>query len=92
VEFAIAALNLVYLVLAVVGFLRWRRLGFSGQTALAFAVVAFIALRCALLLTLDNSEPRYTLECFPVITLLAGLFFAGRDAAPSGEPWLPSGR
>jgi len=29
-------------------------------------------LRCVLLWTLDNAEPRYTLECFPVVILLAG--------------------
>jgi len=78
-EFAIAALNLAYLLLAVAGFIRWRRLGFRGQGALAFAMVAFVTLRCILLLTLDNSEPRYTLECFPVIILLAGMVFAGKE-------------
>ena len=30
-------------------------------------MVGYVALRCALLLTLDNSEPRYTLELFPVL-------------------------
>jgi len=78
-EFAIAVLNLAYLLLAVAGFIRWRRLGFSGQGMLAFALVAFVVLRCILLLTLDNSEPRYTLECFPVIILLAGLVFARKE-------------
>jgi len=29
-------------------------------------------LRCALLLTLDNSEPRYTLEFFPVLLVWCG--------------------
>jgi hypothetical protein len=32
---------------------------------------AFVLLRCALLLTLDNSEPRYTLEFFPLLVLWA---------------------
>jgi hypothetical protein len=42
--------------------------------------VGFVALRFALLLTLDNSEPRYTLECFPVVFVLAGMAVArGRD-------------
>jgi hypothetical protein len=36
-------------------------------------MLGFVALRFALLLTLDNSEPRYTLECFPVVILLAGM-------------------
>jgi hypothetical protein len=33
-------------------------------------MVATVALRSALLLTLDNSEPRYTLEFFPVLIVL----------------------
>jgi hypothetical protein len=37
----------------------------------------FVGLRCLLLLTLDNSEPRYTLECFPIVILLAA-FTLGR--------------
>jgi hypothetical protein len=46
-------------------------------------MLGFVALRCVLLLTIDNSEPRYTLECFPVVILLAGLAFALRK--PSGS-------
>ena len=45
-------------------------------------MVAFVALRCALLLTIDNSEPRYTLECFPVVILLAALALAGLKPVP----------
>jgi len=86
VEFAYAALNLAYLLLGVAGFFRWRKSGWSNQGALVFAMVAFVALRCALLLTLDNSEPRYTLECFPVVILFVGLFFAGRQPSASEEP------
>jgi len=77
VEFSYAALNLAYLLLGIAGFLRWRRLGFSDKCALAVAMLGFVVMRCILLLTLDNSEQRYTLECFPVVILFAGLFFAG---------------
>jgi hypothetical protein len=38
-------------------------------------MAATILLRCALLLTLDNSEPRYTLEFYPVLLVWAGAFF-----------------
>jgi hypothetical protein len=47
-----------------------------GRGAVACAMVGFVALRCVLLLTLDNSEPRYTLECFPVVILLGSLAVA----------------
>lgn len=69
-EIAYALLNAGYLVLAIAGGLCWRRSGWSGRGAVAFAMLGFVVLRCALLLTLDNSEPRYTLECFPVVILL----------------------
>ena len=39
------------------------------------AMVGFVALRCALLLTLDNSEPRYTLEFFPLLIVWASFLF-----------------
>ncbi len=61
-----AALNLAYLIVATLGWRYAKRLA----PALTLSMTAFIALRCALLLTLDNSEPRYTLEFFP-----AAIFF-----------------
>lgn len=71
-EFAIAyaALNLAYLVLALIGFYRWPR--FAG------ALLLFILLRCALLATIEAPEPRYTLECFPMLIALAGIAFERR--------------
>jgi 4-amino-4-deoxy-L-arabinose transferase-like glycosyltransferase len=70
---AYGLLNAVYLGLGVWGVWVWRKRGWSGQGALAASMLGFVALRFALLLTLDNSEPRYTLECFPVVILLAGM-------------------
>jgi 4-amino-4-deoxy-L-arabinose transferase-like glycosyltransferase len=75
-EMAYALLNAAYLALAVVGLIRWRRQGWNGRGAVAFAMLGFVVLRCALLLTLDNSEPRYTLECFPVVVLLGSFAVA----------------
>jgi 4-amino-4-deoxy-L-arabinose transferase-like glycosyltransferase len=66
-----ASLDAAYLVLAGIGLWRWRQLRWSGYSALACAMVAFVLLRCVLLATIDNSEPRYTLECFPIVILLA---------------------
>ena len=61
-----AALNLGYFGLAGVGLRRWR------MGPLGWAMAGTIGLRCALLLTLDNSEPRYTLEFFPVLLVWCG--------------------
>ncbi|HKW75934.1 MAG TPA: glycosyltransferase family 39 protein [Terriglobales bacterium] len=61
-----AAINLFYLLLALRGWLSWR-LGLCGAV-----LVGFVLLRSAFLGTLENPEPRYVLECFPVVLALAG--------------------
>ncbi len=77
---AYAGLNLAYLLAALAGFLRRPR--FRG------AILAFVLLRCLLLLTLEAPEPRYTLECFPPLIALAAIGLAGRRRRqePRGEP------
>jgi hypothetical protein len=68
-------INLAYLLLAAMGLSRWRRAGWGEHLRLAVAMVGFVALRCALLLTLDNSEPRYTLEFFPLMIVWGSFLF-----------------
>jgi hypothetical protein len=80
--YALGALNVAYLALACVGLWLWRRR--SG--VVVWSMAAFVVLRCALLLTIDNSEPRYTMECYPVIVLLAGLALAQWLGASEGRP------
>jgi len=70
---AYALLDAALLGLALVGFVR-RRVPLAGM------MLAYIALRCALLLTLENAEPRYTLECFPMIIIAAAYVFAPKNA------------
>lgn len=67
---AYAALNLTYFVAAAIGF--WKRPPLRG------AMLAFILLRCALLLTIEAPEPRYTLEFFPALIALAAVALSGR--------------
>ena len=71
-----AGLNLLYLALAGAGLLRALR---SDQRTAVFAMVLLVGLRCALLLTVDNSEPRYTLDCFSIVMVLAACVFARRE-------------
>jgi hypothetical protein len=78
-----AALNLAYLALGFTGFYAWRwRRSLNGQLLpfqdheLAWAMAGSILLRILLLMTVDNSEPRYTLEFFPVLFVWAGALFA----------------
>ncbi|MDP9052385.1 MAG: glycosyltransferase family 39 protein [Acidobacteriota bacterium] len=80
-----ASLNFAYIVAGVAGFVAWKRRGWAanavGETSLpyrelAWAMAASILLRAVLLLTIDNSEPRYTLEFFPILFVWAGALFA----------------
>jgi 4-amino-4-deoxy-L-arabinose transferase-like glycosyltransferase len=75
----LAALNFGYFFLGGVGLWRWRRSGGGPRRALAGAMLGFVALRCALLLTLDNSEPRYTLEFFPLLIVWGSFLFSSSN-------------
>jgi 4-amino-4-deoxy-L-arabinose transferase-like glycosyltransferase len=69
VSLVFGAVNLVYVVLAGAGWLRTR--SFFGIGLFVF----FLLLRSVFLGTLENPEPRYTLECYPVVILLASAWF-----------------
>ncbi len=70
------------MVLGARGFSRWKSLApaFAFHAPLALAMAAYVALRCALLLTLDNSEDRYTLEFFPILIFCAAILFKRKEA------------
>jgi 4-amino-4-deoxy-L-arabinose transferase-like glycosyltransferase len=72
---AYALLNLGYLALAAVGLTR--RAQWQAWKPLVYAMVGTIAFRSALLMTIDNSEPRYTLEFFPVLIVLGSAVAEG---------------
>jgi len=76
------ALNLAYLVAAFLGALRWPRL--------AGAMVALILLRSLLLATLEAPEPRYSLECFPLVIVLAACYFTMWFVSRAGLIWKTS--
>jgi 4-amino-4-deoxy-L-arabinose transferase-like glycosyltransferase len=62
-------LNLAYVAAATAGFLRARALPGIGLLLL------FVLLRSLFLGTLENPEPRYTLECYPAVIILATALF-----------------
>ncbi len=64
-------LNLLLIFAALMGLVRGPRPRYLGMMLL------FVVLRSALLATLANPEPRYTLECYPVVMLLGGAWIAG---------------
>jgi len=73
-----AGINLVYLVLGGVGLALWWRRDRNQNRPLLLAMAGYVALRCALLLTVDNSEPRYTLEFLPLLWFWGSAVFRGR--------------
>jgi hypothetical protein len=62
---AFGIINLAYFVCALVGWIYARRLALIGLLAL------FAVLRSGFLGTLENPEPRYTLEMYPIVIVLA---------------------
>jgi 4-amino-4-deoxy-L-arabinose transferase-like glycosyltransferase len=76
---AYGLLNLAYLLLAFLGALRWPRM--------AGAMVALILLRSLLLATLEAPESRYTLECFPLLMVLAAGYLSTVVLPGSGLIW-----
>src|SRR5579875_1579967 len=66
-------LNLALLASAALGLVQWWKGGWAHAGALATAAVGVVLLRSGLLMTIDNSEPRYVLECYPVLLLLAAV-------------------
>jgi hypothetical protein len=79
-----AALNLAYLAAAVVGYLK--------RPPLRGAIPAFVVLRCALLVTLEAPEQRYTLEFFPLLIFLAGVALGGARKATASPRSTSSAR
>lgn len=69
VSFGFVVANLGYICLAAWGSVRSRAFFSMGL------FVFFLLLRSVFLGTLENPEPRYTLECYPVVILLGSALF-----------------
>lgn len=78
-------LNIFYVALALWGTLRlWR---FQSSARLAIAVcAAYIIVRTLFLTTIETPEPRYVLECYPLLLALAAQAFSCRECAVSSAP------
>jgi 4-amino-4-deoxy-L-arabinose transferase-like glycosyltransferase len=74
VSLTFGAINLFYVILAAAGLIRARE--YFGIGLFVF----FLLLRSAFLGTLENPEPRYTLECYPAVIFLASAAFSRRAA------------
>jgi hypothetical protein len=72
-------LSFVYLGLAAVGWWRYR-----AQLAATFLIL-FVAIRTLAMTQLQTVEPRYVIECFPVIVALGALSVLGWAVSARGE-------
>lgn len=73
-------INLAYLACAFAGWLRWR------NTDLVGLLILFVVLRSLFLGSLENPEPRYTLEMYPVVIVFAtAAFVRSRRTLVSGQ-------
>jgi hypothetical protein len=78
-SWAWAGLNALYLLLALAGlslrprFSTPRTKTCSWRPSFWPWMVAYMVLRCALLMTVEAPEARYTLECFPMLFALGGI-------------------
>jgi len=70
VSLGFGLINLFYVALAAAGGLRSREFFGIGL------FILFLLLRSAFLGTLENPEPRYTLECYPVVIFLSSAVFS----------------
>jgi hypothetical protein len=78
IAYAYGTLNLVYLLAALFGAFYWPRF--------AAVMVAYAMLRSLLLLTIDAPEPRYTLECFPIVIAFASRALQGLQQRKACRP------
>ncbi len=73
VSIVFGLINLAYVAAAAAGLLRARKVAGIGL------FILFPLLRSLFLGTLENPEPRYTLECYPVVIVLAAALFIGKS-------------
>ena len=84
-------LNLAYVGAALLALIRRKSRRPSGIRWSGF-LVTFLLLRSAFLLTLENPEPRYTLECYPALIVLASSLLARNKRVGTGLCSVQSGR
>jgi 4-amino-4-deoxy-L-arabinose transferase-like glycosyltransferase len=72
VSLVFGIVNLVYVIAAAIGAIRVRDIPHIGL------LFFFLLLRSLFLGTLENPEPRYTLECYPVVILLVSALSIGK--------------
>jgi hypothetical protein len=77
-------LNIIYVGLGILG--GWRLWRASREVRPALMVLGvFVLLRTVFLTTVETPEPRYVLECFPVVLALGAVLLGGGRVAGGGS-------
>jgi hypothetical protein len=79
----LAALNFLYVGLALMGLrrlLRWKGADAPQIYWSVALLIAFVLIRTGFLTTVETPEPRYVLECFPVVITLGAMAWLPRDS------------
>ncbi|MBO0910685.1 MAG: glycosyltransferase family 39 protein [Acidobacteria bacterium] len=82
----LAAISLFYAAAGIAGWLDSRRVPYTGL------LLVFVVLRSAFLATLENPEPRYTLEMYPIVIVFAAKAIAGYHIGPENRRRMPADR
>ncbi|MBZ5630808.1 MAG: glycosyltransferase family 39 protein [Acidobacteriia bacterium] len=88
----LAGINLGFVALAVLGTLGWRKIHYAAMLG------GFVVVRTVIVTVLTYPEPRYVLQCYPVVMVFAALalvvFRSGGPSAneSSGQPAQESAR
>jgi 4-amino-4-deoxy-L-arabinose transferase-like glycosyltransferase len=77
---AFGLISLFYVAAALAGLVRSRHINGVGF------LLIFVILRSLFLATLENPEPRYTLECYPVVIFLAAACFMHKTHGDDRKP------
>lgn len=83
VTLLLGALNFFYAGLALWGLVRLLRGNDAGSESVRWTVallVAFVVIRTAFLTQVETPEPRYVLECFPVVLALGAMVWLPRSS------------
>jgi 4-amino-4-deoxy-L-arabinose transferase-like glycosyltransferase len=80
VSIVFGIINFLYIATAILGLAKVRKFRWIGL------FIFFLLLRSLFLGTLENPEPRYTLECYPVVILFAAACFIGKSDQSYRQP------
>ncbi len=66
----LAVINAGYVLLALAGMTKWRQVAYAGM------LLGFVLLRTIIITAITFPEPRYVLECYPVVIVFAAVVLA----------------